>query len=131
MESQTEPENRKRALKSLEEISQVFTEAMAKVEQGQEEFWNSLSQDQQLAALCAVARRIYKGDIEEKGTYRYVLYDVFGFGPEAYAPAQLAGYLAIHNAIMTPNEQRELLVRFAKHHNLGEEAVSEFYANYY
>lgn len=119
------------AMKALEQISEVFTEAMDRIEQEHEAFWESLTQDQQLAALCAVARRIYKGDIEEKGTYRYVLYNVFGFGPEAYAPAQLAGYLAIHNAIMTPDEERELLVRFAKHHNLGEEAVSDFYANYY
>ncbi len=86
-------------LKSLEEISKIFNEAMAEVEKESEDFWNSLSKEDQLKAFCAISRRIYKGEIEDKGTYRYVLYDVFGFGPEAYAPAQLAGYLTIHNAI--------------------------------
>lgn len=86
-------------LKSLEEISKIFNEAMAEVEKESEDFWNSLSKEDQLKAFCAISRRIYKGEIEDRGTYRYVLYDVFGFGPEAYAPAQLAGYLTIHNAI--------------------------------
>ena len=86
-------------LKSLEEISKTFNEAMAEVEKESEDFWNSLSKEDQLKAFCAISRRIYKGEIEDKGTYRYVLYDVFGFGPDAYAAAQLAGYLTIHNAI--------------------------------
>lgn len=87
------------ALKALEELSKTFNEAMAEVEKESEAYWNSLSKEDQLKAFCAVSRRIYKGEIEDRGTYRYVLYDVFGFGPEAYAPAQLAGYLTIHNSI--------------------------------
>lgn len=89
------------ALKVFHEISKIFTETMAEVEKESEDFWNSLSKEDQLKAFCAISRRIYKGEIEDKGTYRYVLYDVFGFGPEAYAPAQLARYLEIHNAIVT------------------------------
>lgn len=86
-------------LKTFEEISKTFKEAMAEVEKDSEEYWNSLSKEEQLKAFCAMSRRIYKGEIKDRGTYRYVLYDVFGFGPEAYAPAQLAGYLEIHNSI--------------------------------
>jgi len=99
-------------LKSLEEISKIFNEAMAEVEKESEDFWNSLSKDDQLKAFCAISRRIYKGEIEDRGTYRYVLYDVFGFGPEAYAPAQLAGYLAIHNSIMASDHDERLLKAF-------------------
>jgi hypothetical protein len=90
---------REDALKALEELSKIFNEAMAEVEKESEDFWNSLSKEDQLKAFCAISRRIYKGEIEDKGTYRYVLYNVFGFGPDAYAAAQLAGYLTIHNAI--------------------------------
>ena len=86
-------------LKSLEEISKIFNEAMAEVEKESEDFWNSLSKEDQLKAFCAISRRIYKGEIEDRGTYRYVLYDVFGFSPDAYAAAQMAGYLTIHNSI--------------------------------
>jgi hypothetical protein len=88
----------------LEEISRKWNEAMNQVEQDSEAYWNSLTKDQQLQVFCAVSRRIFKGELEDKGSYRWVLYDVFGFGPEAYAPAQLAGYLAIHNAIFTGDE---------------------------
>jgi hypothetical protein len=86
-------------LKALDEISKIFNEAMAEIEKDSEDYWNSLSKEDQLKAFCAISRRIYKGEIEERGSYRYVLYDVFGFGPEAYAAAQMAGYLTIHNSI--------------------------------
>jgi hypothetical protein len=86
-------------LKTFEEISKTFNEAMDEVEKESEEYWNSLSKEDQLKAFCAVSRRIYQGELVKRGTYRYVLYDVFGFGPEAYAPAQMANYLEIHNAL--------------------------------
>lgn len=86
-------------LKALDEFSELYSKAMDEVEQQHEEYWNSLTKEQQLAAFCAVSRRIHQGEIVDRGTYRHVLYNVFGWGPEAYAPAQLAGYLEIHNAI--------------------------------
>ena len=93
----------------------------------QEEYWNSLTKEQQLMAFCAISRRIVDGEIKQKGTYRYVLYDVFGFGPEAYMPAQVAGYLSIHNAIFDAEHEADLLNAFAKFHNLGDGAVDKFY----
>ena len=86
-------------LDKLEESSKVFNQAMKELENKSEQYWNSLSKEQQLDAFCAISRRIYRGEIEEQGSYRYVLYQVFGFGPEAYAQAQCAGYLAVHNSI--------------------------------
>jgi hypothetical protein len=86
-------------LDKLEEASKVFNQAMKELEDKSEEYYNSLTKEQQLDAFCAISRRIYRGEIEDRGSYRYVLYDVFGFGTEAYAQAQCAGYLAIHNSI--------------------------------
>lgn len=86
-------------LDKLEEASKVFNQAMKELEDKSEEYWNSLTKEQQLDAFCAISRRIYRGEIAEQGSYRYVLYQVFGFGPESYAQAQDAGYLAIHNSI--------------------------------
>jgi hypothetical protein len=57
------------------------------------------------------------------------LYEVFGFGPEAYAPAQMAGYLEIHNAIFTASQERKLLEDFAKFNGLTEESVGNYYKN--
>lgn len=116
----------------LAEASQSFTEAMNEIEADEEAYWDSLSKEDQLKCFCAISRRIYQGEIVDKGTYRWVLYDVFGFGPEAYAPAQMAGYLAIHNAIYDSEHEGKTLEAFAKH--LGVEdtqkAVSSFYEEY-
>lgn len=79
--------------------STAFREAIRQDESAQEVYWATLTPEQQLDAFCCVVRRIYRGDVVDRGSYRYVLYDVFGFGPEAYVPAQCAGYLDIHNLI--------------------------------
>jgi|694.fasta_scaffold24828_14 hypothetical protein len=122
-------ENGKNIKDILADYADTFNEVMDQLEIEQEEYWNSLSKEQQLNAFCAVARRIYKGDIELNGSYRYVLYEVFGFGPEAYAPAQMAGYLEIHNAIFTASQERKLLEDFAKFNGLTEESVGNYYKN--
>ena len=113
--------------KELEEASNSFQIVINEWEKEQEEYWNSLTKEEQLKVFCAVSRRIYTGEILEKGSYRYVLYNTFGFGPEAYAPAQVAGYLSIHNAIFDAEHERDLLIAFAKSQGLSEDSVSEFY----
>lgn len=91
----------------FEEAAKAFHKMMAEIEKESEDYWNSLSKEDQLKVFCAVSRRIYKGEIEDKGSYRYVLYQTFGFGPEAYAPAQMSGYLDIHNAIFTTMDDKK------------------------
>ena len=123
-----ENEKRRKALDALHEFGNMFQDAMAQIEKEEEAWWSSLTEDQQISALCCVSRRIHKGDIEDNGSYRYVLYDVFGFGPEAYARAQMAGYLAIHNAIVTASTERVILDRFCKMHNIdnAEELINTY-----
>lgn len=99
-------------LAALNEFSKVFNEVMDEIEKESEAYWNSLSKEDQLKAFCAVSRRIVQGELVDKGSYRHVLYGVFGFGPEAYAPAQLAGYLTIHNSIMADDHDVRLLEAF-------------------
>jgi hypothetical protein len=82
-----------------QEASNTFRLAAEQYQKECDDLWNSLPYDDRLKLFCAVSKLIYKGEIEERGTYRYVLYDTFGFGPDAYAAAQCAGYLSIHNAI--------------------------------
>ena len=105
---------------NFDDISNAFNEAMQDIEDEQEQFWNGLSKEDQLKAFCAVSRRIFKGEIEVKGSYRYVLYNVFGFGPEAYTQAQDAGYLAIHNAIVDELYDSRLLTAFCKKYNIED-----------
>lgn len=70
-------------------------------------FWDSLSYEDKCNAFHAVVSRIYEAEIEDKGSYRYALYKVFGFGPDMYTRGMDCGYLALHNSIMTGDQFNE------------------------
>lgn len=91
-----------------EETQKEFEKALQEIEDNQEEYWNSLSKEAQLKAFCAVIRRLHKSEIQDNGSYRHCLYEVFQFGPESYIQAQMAGFLDIHNAIYSEEELKEL-----------------------
>ena len=82
-----------------DELANSFKLWELELEEDHDKFWNSLSKDDQLKAFCSVMRLLHKAELEEHGSYRYTLYDVFGFSSESYVQAQLSGFLAIHNAI--------------------------------
>ena len=82
-----------------DELTNSFRLWELELEEDHSKFWNSLNKDDQLRAFCSVMRLLHKAELEEHGSYRYTLYDVFGFGPESYVAAQLSGFMAIHNAI--------------------------------
>ena len=83
---------------TLNEVSKDFIDYLNEVEVQEEEFWSSLTQEEQLCAFNSVMRRLHKGELQEQGSYRYILYDVFGFDEDAYMRAQSAGFLELHNA---------------------------------
>lgn len=108
----------------LEEIGNMFRDTMDKIKEDSESYWNSLSHDEQLKVFCAVSRRIFDGEIKQRGSYRYVLYNIFKFEPEAYVQAQDAGYLAIHNAIYDGERVNTLIKNFCTRHlNIDEETL--------
>jgi len=72
-----------------------------------EDFWNTLTKEEQLKCFCAVSRRIYIGSVMDQGSFRHVLYDTFGFGSDSYIPAQLAGFLSINNLIFDAIENEQ------------------------
>ena len=74
---------------------------------------NTLLRTQQ-HAFCCIVRRIVKGELDEQGSYRYVLYNVFGWGPEAYATALDAGYMSLHNSIYPDGHDENLINSFCK-----------------
>ena len=89
---------------SWRDFSESYEKAMKEIEQRQEEYWNSLSKDHQLKVFCAVVRRIVQAELKDKGSYRWALYNVFGFGPESYTQGMDCGFMALHNAIVTDKE---------------------------
>lgn len=70
-------------------------------------FWDSLSYEDKCNAFHAVVSKIYEGELKDKGTYRYILYDIFGFGPDMYVRGMNCGYMALHNSILTDEEFNE------------------------
>jgi len=95
-----------------QDMSNKFTEAANNYQKECDDLWNSLPYDDRLKLFCAISKLIYEGEIKDKGTYRYVLYDTFGFGPDSYAAAQFAGYLAIHNAIFDGENIKDTIKDF-------------------
>lgn len=106
------------------QISEAFQEAIEHERQISEKFWEDLSSEEQLWVFCAIMRRLHKGYLEDGGrSYRGTLYGVMGWGPEAYASAQCAGFLDIHNSIFTDDDLAEMVVNVNKH--LGVELDEE------
>ena len=64
-----------------------------------EKWWNELSEEEREKAFYAVCKRIYKSDIEKQGSYRYALYQIFGFDMSMYGVGMDCGYIDIHNTI--------------------------------
>lgn len=117
--------------------SPEYQEAQQAMEQAQKEFeaecetaWNSLDQETKLKIFCAVCTRLYKGELEDKGSYRYILYNVFGFGPEAYSAAQGAGFLALHNSILDDEQKAkvtEKLLKLSEEYNIPKEKIRDLF----
>lgn len=84
-------------------ISSMIT-AHEKIRQVQEkeasEFWDNLSYEDKCNAFHAVVSRIFEGEIKNKGSYRYILYNIFKFGPDMYGRGMDCGFMALHNSIM-------------------------------
>lgn len=87
--------------KALTSLGELQEELAKEYEEECENYWNSLSEEDRLRAFYSVCKRIHKGEIENKGSYRHVLYTVFGFGPEAYSIGMECGFLDIHNSIVS------------------------------
>jgi hypothetical protein len=101
-------DERKRGLAELTELSQLFEEIERNYDNDANTWWEKLSEDERQLAFYSVVKRLVKGEIEDRGSYRYVLYDVFGFDASAYVMGMNCGFMELHNSIYTREEMREL-----------------------
>lgn len=99
---------REAALQSLSEFGEEMEKHRIADEARIDQWWNNLSYEERTDAFYAVVKRLVHGELEKKGTYRYVLYDVFGFGPDMYIRGMDCGYMALHNSIMDEEEEHAL-----------------------
>lgn len=83
----------------LSELSEIQEDIEKQTETDMDEWWNGLSKDDQMKAFYSVMKRLVDGELKQKGSYRYVLYEVFGFGSESYVLGMMCGYMELHNSI--------------------------------
>lgn len=83
----------------LSELSEMQEDIEKQTEADMDEWWNGLSKDDQMKAFYSVMKRLVDGELKQKGSYRYVLYEVFGFGMESYMLGMMCGYMELHNSI--------------------------------
>ena len=86
------------------EAYRKFADAYAKES---DTWWLNLPYEDRLHAFYSVCKRIYKGDVEERRSYRGVLYDTFGFDYSSYSIGMECGYMGLHNLILTGIESEK------------------------
>ena len=101
-------DEREKAMLELAEAQKLFDEIEKEYDDEADQLWNSLSQDDKQRAFYSVVKRLVKGELLDRGTYRYVLYNVFGFDSDSYFMGMNCGYMELHNSIYTQEEMREL-----------------------
>ena len=92
-------EKQEKALDDLAKLSQQMEESRNQYEEENDAWWDGLTEKEREDAFYAVCKRIHKAELMDYGTYRYALYDVFGFDGGMYMHGMNCGFMAIHNAI--------------------------------
>jgi hypothetical protein len=92
------------SLQQLSDIGQEMEQARKVYEHNNDTWWNALSKTEREDAFYAVCKRLQQGELKERGSYRYILYDIFGFGPDMYLAGMDCGFMALHNAIYNSEE---------------------------
>ena len=72
-------------------------------------FWDNLPYEDKLMAFYAVIKRTCQAELKDEGTYRWAIYDVFGFDFDAYAIGMECGYMELHNRIMSKEQYEEYM----------------------
>lgn len=81
--------------------------ALKEYTQKAKDYFNSFDTDNQLLLFFHITNTIFKNYFNDNGSYRGLLYNKFGFGPEAYSLGLDSGMFALHNSISTPKDNEE------------------------
>lgn len=95
-------------LTELTRLGEAQEQLQREYEDENDTWWNGLTEKEREDAFYAVVKRIHQGEIKDRGTYRYILYDIFGFGGHMYMQGVDCGFMALHNSFYTQEEMREL-----------------------
>ena len=95
-----------KVLQELSDLAQEQEAAKLRFESKVDGWWNDLTEQEREWAFYSVCKRIHQGEIREKGSYRYILYDIFGFDKKMYYSGIECGFMAIHNSIMESDDDQ-------------------------
>lgn len=95
----TDEIEKQEVMDALHESGREFAKAANEYQSMCQTYYSGLEPEEQLMAFCAIVEKLCEGELDQGRSYRGVLYETFGWGPEAYAAAQCAGFLGLHNAI--------------------------------
>lgn len=84
---------------ALEKLGTIMQEEENAFGKEANDWWAKLPYEERLKAFFCVMERVVKGELEENGSYRYILYDIFEFGPESYGIGMSCGFMDLHNSI--------------------------------
>ena len=99
------------------EFLKIQEEVLEQYKQKAKEYFDSLEMDNKLLLFFHITNTIFENYFKDNSSYRGLLYDKFGFGPESYSIGMDSGMFALHNSISTPDENEErfnALVKFLK-----------------
>lgn len=100
--------DKEEALNGLAKFSQVMEESRKQYEEENDAWWNGLTEKEREDAFYAVCKRIHKAEIKDQGTYRWALYDVFGFDMNMYTRGMECGFMDLHNSIIDEDQKATL-----------------------
>lgn len=112
--------------KPVPKFEDILRESTKQYEVDCDEYWDKLSYDDKLKSFYSVVKRICKGELEDRGSYRWVLYNVFGFNQDSYSIGMDCGFLELHNAIYSHKEIDDMLKGFVEFTNADEEKANKF-----
>jgi hypothetical protein len=101
--------DKEKALDGLAKLSQMMEESRNQYEAENNAWWDSLTEKEREDAFYAVCKRIHKAEIKDQGSYRYALYDVFGFDEGMYMRGMDCGFMDLHNSII--DEEQKVILR--------------------
>lgn len=129
----TEEIKKQEVMDALHESGRQFAKAADAYQQMANSYYSSLEPEEQLWAFCAVVEKLCQGELDQGRSYRGILYDIFGWGPEAYAAAQHAGFLGLHNAIYRFEDLEHVLSNTLKELDIevDKEKMSEALARHF
>lgn len=98
----------KDSLQELSDFGQEMEKIMKEDEARVDAWWDSLTEEEREDAFYAVVKRIYKAEVLDRGTYRYALYNIFGFDGGMYMRGMDCGYMNLHNILFDGQELQSM-----------------------